>query len=293
MKTISEILKIRRNQYHLDNLSKARTIVPFIGAGMSSDIYPTWSDFLKQFTLLQSEQDKLYQLLDKGKFEEAASYIFSISKKLFIDTVKDVFSPSYLKGKNFSTSLKFLPQIADDMVITTNLDEVLETVWHNQGKSFEEIIMPDYEDQFNQAIINNSQILVKLHGTVKESSKYVLTKEQYDNYYGIDSKNNVDFSKPFTRDLGRAMQSKTIMFLGCSLKNDRILHILKQIAGWNEYIKHYAILALSDDEEENTHRERELAEYGIFPIWFPNNDYDCIGVILNELLRLKKKCIEK
>lgn len=293
MKTINDIFKIRRNRHHFEDLSNVCSIVPFVGAGMSSDIYPMWSDFLKQFNLLPQEKIHLNNLINFGKYEEAASFVFSISKRLFIETVKDVFSPSYLNGKNFSSSLMILPKISDDIVLTTNIDEVLENVWKRAGCEFDSIITPDYEDQFNQAIVNGSKILVKLHGTVAESSKYVLTKEQYDEYYGIESNNIVDFNKPFTRDLGRAMQSKTILFLGCSLKNDRVLHILKQIAGSNEYIKHYALLSLSDNDDENTLRERELENYGIFPIWFPNKNYDYIAIILEELLSSKKKDLRR
>lgn len=288
MKTIDEILSIRGNRHRIEDLSKVYSLVPFIGAGMSSGIYPMWRNFLEEFELLADERVHLNKLIDLGEFEEAASYIFSLSKRGFVETVKEVFSPKHLEGKVFSPALRILPKLTDGMILTTNLDELLENVWQHEGKNFDAIITPDYEDQFNQAIANNSRFLVKLHGTVKESSKYVLTKEQYNEYYGVNSNDTIDFNKPFPRDLGRAMQAKTLLFLGCSLKNDRVLHILKQIAGWNEYVKHYAILALADDEETTIRRERELENYGIFPIWFPDKDYNCILTILNELLRLKK-----
>lgn len=291
MKTIDEILRIRRNRYHLDCLLKVRSIVPFIGAGMSSDVYPMWSDFLEQFDLLPQERVIVKQFLNDGEFEAAASYIFSISKRLFIDTVKDVFSPSLLDSVSFSPALKVLPRVTDDMIVTTNLDEVLERVWQHGKQPFDAIITPDYEDQFNDAITSNRQILIKLHGTVKESTKYVLTKEQYDLFYGIDSNNNIDFSKPFPRNLGRVLHSRTVLFLGCSLKGDRVLHILRQIVGWNEYVKHYAILSLEDTEEKNIKRERQLERYGIFPIWIPSGEFSCIATILNELL--KKKSVKE
>lgn len=289
MKTIDDILDIRRNRYHLENLSKATSIVPFVGAGMSSEFYPMWHDFLCQFDLLSDERIYVNQYLDEGRFEDAASYICSISNRLFIDRVKDVFSPSHLRGRTFNSALKLIPQIADNMIITTNLDEVLETVWQQEGLKFDSIITPDCEDQFNDAIISNTQTLIKLHGSVQESTKYVLTKEQYDDCYGIDSNNNVNFEKSFPRNLGRAIQSKTFLFLGCSLKNDRILHILKQIAGWNEQVKHYALLALNEVEDMNTLRERELAKYGIIPIWFPDRNYEYISTLLGELYQIKKK----
>lgn len=281
MTTQNDIMNIRNNNYNIHELLRSESIVPFIGAGMSADIYPLWKDFLEQFSILPNERESLNRLIEEGKYEEAASFLFSISRGVFIDHVKNVFSPTKINEKSFSQSLLILPQIFYQMVLTTNIDEVIENVWNYNNCQFDSIITPDCEDQFNDAIINGKNILIKLHGTVRESSKYVLTKEQYDKYYGVDSSDQVDLNKPFPRDLGRALQSKTILFLGCSLKNDRVLHVMKQIAKWNEYIKHYAILSLSENENENILRERELREYGIIPIWFPNKQYGYIYEILS------------
>ena len=288
MGDIDYILDIRRNRHHLGELANAVSIVPFVGAGMSSDFFPMWREFLDQFDLLSEEKKHLHQFLDKGEFEEAASYIFSISKRLFIDTVKDVFSSAHFEGKEFNPSLKILPQISDSMVLTTNLDEVLENVWHCTGNKFDAVITPDCEDLFHDAIKNKGKTLVKLHGTVEESSKYVLTKEQYDKAYGISFEDVVDFSNPFPQNLSLAIYAKTILFLGCSLQSDRFLHVFKQIAQLNDHIKHYALLSLSNKDDENTLCERKLERYGIFPIWFPNGDYGSITTILYELMRLKK-----
>ncbi len=287
MKTISDIINIRNNKYYIERLVDAQTIVPFVGAGMSAEIYPTWRKFFEEFDLLSDEKKQLNRLLDEGSFEDAASFVNSISERLFVDSIKNIFSPTKLDSKLLNSALRILPSIVDDIVLTTNIDEVLELAWHVSGKDFDLIITPDCEDLFNQAIIEGAHTLIKLHGTVKESSKYVLTREQYNRYYGNNSEDDIDFNKPFPRDLGRAIQSKTLLFLGCSLKNDRFLHALKKIAGWNEYIRHYAILKLADSKEENICRERELAQYGIYPIWIP--DYDYITIILNELIQLKKK----
>lgn len=288
MNNIDYILNLRRNRHHLEELANAISIVPFVGAGMSSDFFPMWRAFLEQFDLLSEEQKNLHQFLNKGEFEKAASYVFSISKRLFIDTVKDVFSSSHFEGKEFNQSLKILPQISDSMVLTTNLDEILENVWHCTGNKFDAVITPDCEDSFHDAIKNQRKTLVKLHGTINESSKYVLTKEQYDKAYGIGVDDVVDFNNPFPKNLSLAIYAKTILFLGCSLQSDRFLHVFKQIAKVNDYIKHYALLSLSNIDEENTLCERRLEKYGIFPIWFPNGDYGSITTILYELKRLKK-----
>lgn len=289
MNDIDYILNIRRNRHHLKDLANALSIVPFVGAGMSSDFFPMWREFLEQFDLFPEERKYLHQFLDKGEFEEAASYIFSISKRLFIDTVKDVFSSAHFEGKEFNPSLKILPQVSDGMVLTTNLDEVLENVWQCTGNEFDAVITPDNEDLFHNAIKNKNKTLVKLHGTVDESSKYILTKEQYNIAYGINADDVVDFNNHFPQNLSLAIFAKTILFLGCSLQSDRFLHVFKQIAQVNEHIKHYALLPLSNIDEENILCERRLEKYGIFPIWFPNGDYGSITTILYELKRLKKK----
>lgn len=286
---IEQLLEIRKNSHRINQLCNASSVVPFIGAGMSSDFYPMWRKFLEKFDLLESEQITLKDLLDNGKYEEAASFLYTLSEMAFIDTVKAEFCPSKIDSNKFNKSLMLLPVLCDNLIVTTNLDEVIENVWTHQKKSFSAIITPDYEDQFNDALIGNSCYLIKLHGTVRESSKYVLTKEQYDSYYGINSEDNIDFTNPFPRNLSRLLNARTLLFVGSSLKNDRVLHVLKKIVKWNKYTYHFAILSLDEVEENNTLRERELIEYGIYPIWFPANDYSSINVFLEEIIKRRKK----
>ena len=285
MNSLEDILKIRRNQYQLDCLIESEQIVPFVGAGMSCTFYPNWRDFLLRFDLLPEEKDYVKQLVDGGSFEEAASYICSISHRLFNDTVKDVSSPSHINESALSKAQLLLPSITNGMILTTNLDEVIEHVWKVKGMCLDAVITPDCEDQFNDAIITGKQTLIKLHGSVQESTKYVLTKEQYDHCYGTAE--NVDAPNSFCKNLRRAMQSKTILFLGNSLKSDRFLRLLREIAGWNEHIKHYALLSMPRNSTEATLRERELEKYGIFVIWFPEKQYDSIATIMNYVVQKK------
>ena len=276
--SFEDILKIRRNKYQLDCLISSAQIVPFIGAGMSCTFYPNWRDFLLQFDLLPNEKEQVESMVFSGAFEEAASYVFSISQRIFNDTVKDVFSSRHIYESGFSKAQLLLPS-------TTNLDEVIEHIWRYKGLCFDAIITPDCEDQFNTAIVSGKHTLVKLHGSVQESSKYILTKEQYDDCYG--STESRDMGNNFCVNLGRAIQAKTLLFIGSSLKNDRFLHVLHKIARWNEHIKHYAILSLPSSNTEATMRERELEKYGIFVIWFPQKQYNSIATILDYIAQKK------
>jgi tetratricopeptide (TPR) repeat protein len=286
---LDRLLEIKKNEHYLEKLCSVRGIVPFIGAGVSVTMYPMWRTFLEGFDLLPTERKMLTDLLDDGKYEEAASFISSLSEKIFTDTVKATFSPSRIAIEKFTDTLLLLPELVDDLIVTTNLDEVLEKVWDYQEIPFPSIITPDHEDQFNEAITHDEgNILVKLHGTVRESTKYVITKEQYDSCYGADSANKIDLSKPFPRDLGRLLNARTLLFIGSSLKSDRVLHLLQEINKQNKHITHFALLSLEDNEDSVILRERKLAEYGIVPIWFPKNDFPNIAVLLDYIIKKKQ-----
>lgn len=289
--TFKELMKIRNNENNYSELCNLSNFVPFVGAGMSSSIYPLWHEFLESFELLDDERKTLQYFLDLGKYEEAATFIAEKNHTLFIRQVKATFKNSKIEYSKIQNATKKIFEITNDMIITTNLDEILETIWNANNKKFEAIITPNCEEQFNNAISSKTQnILIKLHGTVAESSQYILTAEQYNNHYGQISNNKIDTALSFVRDLLRCLDSRTILFLGSSLKSDRIIDILKYLHNKNNYINHYAFLPLEDYEEKselNLLRERELAECGIVPIWYPINDYDSIEILIDNLKKNK------
>lgn len=286
MTAFSDIQKLGKNMYYLNELKKKNNIVPFVGAGVSSCCYPMWEDFLRNFLLTENEKVPLEKLLQKGKFEEAASYIQAcIGENIFNVTVKETFGTYNLKEENIPQYINLFPKLTNNLIVTTNLDAIIEKVYEINGKNLK-VITPDMQDQINDAIADQYNYLVKLHGSYEESTKYVLTKEQYDKAYGIDSEGKIDFQNPFINILSRLMVSKTFLFLGCSLSSDRTLHVLQQIVSrFNKFIQHYAILEMSDDDEENIIRERNLARYGIYVIWYPKGEYKTIDIIVNELFK--------
>lgn len=287
MLNFEDLMNIKKNKYYFSRLLETKDIVPFVGAGMSAGIFPLWKDLLISFDLLEKEKESLNSLIDMGRYEEAASFLFNINKKLFVDTIKSAFDKKKIKINDISLATKKLPQITTDLIITTNLDNIIETLWEDYNLDLK-IITPDSTDTLNDATQQNDYCLVKLHGSVEESSKYVLTKEQYDETYGITSENNIDFNKPFPSNLGRIMVSKTLLFLGCSLKSDRTLHVLDSIMrNFNDHIQHYAFLELSLSDEENILTERRLSKYGISVIWFPKNEFEAINTLLENLTQKK------
>ena len=120
--SFEDILKIRRNKYQLDCLISSAQIVPFIGAGMSCTFYPNWRDFLLQFDLLPNEKEQVESMVFSGAFEEAASYVFSISQRIFNDTVKDVFSSRHIYESGFSKAQLLLPSITIQLIWMKSLN---------------------------------------------------------------------------------------------------------------------------------------------------------------------------
>ena len=287
MTNFESLMNINKNEYYFSKLAETKNIVPFVGAGMSFGIFPMWKDWLNGFDLLEQEKKRLNLLVTNGEYEEAASFLFNLDKRIFIDTVKSTFNKNKIKIENISKATKKLPDITNDIIVTTNLDNIIETIW--KYNNFElKVITPDSTDLLNDATQLNNYCLVKLHGSVEESSKYVLTKEQYDAAYGITSEENIDFTRAFPSSLGKIMVSKTLLFLGCSLKSDRTLHVLNSIMkNFNDHIQHYAFLELSSNAEENILTERRLSKYGISVIWFPTNEFEAINILLENLTQKK------
>lgn len=289
MITISEIKKLHTNSDNLRLLKETLNIVPFIGAGVSSCCYPMWKDFLlKSFNLKTKEKIELTNILNSGKYEEAASFVSNcVGTTMFNDVVKRTFNPTCINSNQIYDYALLLPSITKELCLTTNLDGLLEKIFADQEKEIR-VITPNMQDQMNEAVVSKKRFLVKLHGTQEESTTYVLTKEQYDMAYGLDTQGEVNLSEPtsFVSCLSRYVASKTLLFIGCSLDGDRTLKVLRKLTKLTENkIFHYALLELPDCEEDVIDRERKLLnEYGIRIIWYPKAQYDSIGVILKDLI---------
>src|SRR5271157_1553484 len=86
-----------------------------------------------------------------------------------------------------------------------------------------------------------------------------------------------------------------MLFLGCSLQQDRTGLIIAALAARNRAMRHYAVLEYPASQAEK--RVNELARICIRPIWFPPKQYERIELVLayladllpEPLRRVKKK----
>ncbi len=277
-----EILALYDNQRRFEVLKASYSrgaIVPFVGAGMSMPCgYCGWTGYLRK-TLKETTVDPqtLEDLLDDAKYEEAAQLLFDNMKEgPFNESLENDFGHEL----PLSGAVRYLPYLfASSSVITTNFDDVLKRSYEEMQKPFSEVLLGSEAIDFPRQLGAGKNILVKLHGKATSGKNRVLTLDEYNTHYaGADSLQNCI----------EAISNKTLLFLGCSLSIDRTVQCLKNVfttKGAEAAVRHYAFLAIGDDEEKRIGRKNELAEANIFPIWYSEDeDHDeCLMALLEKL----------
>lgn len=123
-----------------------------------------------------------------------------------------------VRGQLPNEPISLLPYLFPELVLTTNFDETLETVYRESGHPFQTVFLPGHPELLRQLMRQGDACgLFKLHGTVTgmllEYEKIVFTRAQYDQNYGKN--------RPLTRELKACFKNRIMLFLGCSLENER------------------------------------------------------------------------
>ncbi|MBL8237151.1 MAG: SIR2 family protein [Bryobacterales bacterium] len=264
-------------------------VIPFVGAGLSMPLgFPGWSEFLRSQATLRGQEEEIEALIQAGRFEEAAG---RLSRKLgmtaFEDALADSFGedrlPEVLSGAT-ARSLLLLPRITAGPVITTNFDRAIERAFEQQGRRFSERVWGSAIGDVVNGVANTLRpALIKIHGDVVGREDRVLTISEYEKHYG---KNKIDFKKKIPAALLRLFQTKPVLFLGCSLKADRTLHVV-QHAARNSNRFHYALVEEPADGTELAARKQFLSDQGIRAIWYPVSRHELVSDALDSLARLR------
>lgn len=285
-----------RNQMRFEQLVNCLMqdlVVPFVGAGLSVESgFPTWKQHLQQQGRTSGIPPAVItSLLQDGQHEEIIAEIENKGyKDVFIQEVKDVFSKT---GKVTDAFLR-LTELFYDTIITTNYDHIIEQAYDTGEKNKIQVI-----DNLN--ILEDPEegkvTIIKLHGNVKTPARCVLSKRQYDEAYGNGT---VDLSKPIPKLLSYYYGTSSLLFLGCSLNQDRTMQVfqaVKKELGDVDRPQHFSIESLPKSEQELSERNAYLLSFGITPIWFPNSCYYYIEQIMrcarNELSLRDKKLIKR
>lgn len=268
-----------RNQERFEQLEKClieKSIVPFAGAGLSVEGgFPSWKEHLKQQGRTSGiDAVHLDTLLNAGQYEEVINEIEQKGyRNAFIQEIKDVFSK---RGKLTDTTLR-LTELFTDTIITTNYDHLIEQAFDTGDENNIQLIASsniwENPDQ-------NKTTVIKLHGDISKPAQCILGKNQYDEAYGNGA---LDLDKPIPKLLSYHYRTSNLLFLGCSLNQDRTMQVFQAVKdeiGDVDRPPHFSLESMPESEDQLVERNKYLLSFGITPIWFPKGSYDYIEQIL-------------
>ncbi len=279
---LEEILIIHTNRTRFADLCTAlknNQVIPLIGSGMSvSSGKPAWSDFLRSIRPYSSvENMRLEEMLAASQYEEAVEeLIHTMPGRLFDERIEHELR--FDNASKITGAIQFLPELFDKLVLTTNLDDLLENLYTYRQCSFNEILIGEDVGRYRVKKATAQRILLKFHGDCRIQEGRVLGKVEYERAY-----------KPASAvrdELMMIYRNYNLLCLGCSLGADRTVSLIGEVAALDKGMpKHYAFLSKPTDEEALRSRECFLAERGIFPIWYVGDHDDCIQTLFIGMLQ--------
>ena len=265
---------IKSNQFvygKILELAKDKNLIPVIGAGLSVWVdYPGWGALLRSYAAQLRVETTVEAHLKHWRYDEAAEVLKAACRTEEWEAIlKSNFDPGKISEKLCERPgyQLLLPKIFPGLVLTTNFDKCLERLYHDPiGVNPSDIFQADLVERARR---DGRHLLIKLHGDIEHHEKMVLTKSAYDEYYGGDPL-APDLTKPLPAFLAAQVKNRPLLFLGCSLHQDRTCAVLRACVGNGD---NYALLEMPN-EKEFEQRDRELQEMGINPIWYPAGQHN-------------------
>ncbi|HIT33856.1 MAG TPA: SIR2 family protein, partial [Candidatus Faecousia intestinigallinarum] len=161
-------------------------LVPYIGAGMSAFIYPTWSSTIKIIADEVDDEKKREEIKTKANekpIDAAEELVKTIGYGNLTDIMLGIFGKEdYDKNLLRQGAVSVLPQLfSEGYIITTNYDRLLESVFSLSGDPFEFTLTPFRVQAVKTAHQQGLHVLFKLHGDLSHNldEDIILTKAQY------------------------------------------------------------------------------------------------------------------
>lgn len=259
---------------------KRHRVAPFVGAGMSfPSKFPLWGKALENMA------DKI-AALNRPAFDTAmASYDYLRAAQLLWDAdevlvkneIRTVFAKTAIPPPPLVGPIRLLPRISRGCVITTNFDSVVEEALKPEP-------MDGYmhglqaENNFVAKLLKGDRCIMKLHGDAETPASYIYTEKQYKKGYGVP----FDFKKPLPRALRQIFVSHSMLFLGCSLEQDKTMELFETVRKQNAFTipDHFAILEEPGTLPLKNAKESRLLALGIRPLWYPHKKHDFVELYL-------------
>jgi hypothetical protein len=174
-------------------------------------------------------------------------------------------------------AVRLLPALFPNLVITTNLDDLLEQVYRSCEQTFVHVLAGVDLAQYRSLKSSRLRFLLKLHGDCRRAAGRVLLSSEYDATYAPKS--------TVREELTLLYRMNNLLFLGCSLGGDRTVRLIEEVAGCDPSMpKHYCFLPLPDGDTIRIERENFLTKRGIYPIWYSLPHDESLVALLDGLI---------
>ena len=263
----------------LTSLIKNNRVVPFVGAGLSIDIYGSWGKALEHIMdghVFGPDAVDVQDLIGSGHYEEAAGKIRGLlGVTSFQDQLVAVFGEHLITDEALKKmSVRYLPRLFPDaLVVTTNFDKVLERAFLMEQHAFDEKVVLRHLTDWQAENVRRGSLhyLIKIHGCVSAPDEVVMTKSKYMGLYRENS-------KPFER-LRDILNANKLLFIGCGLKEDRTVELMREVGLGG----HYAILEMNGEAGDPAFQERKLFmsdQLHMHCIWYPKGEHHYVEDVL-------------
>jgi len=253
-------------------VQSASGVVPFVGAGLSAAYHlPQWGPLLRSLAPDEASIKELNRLLAANEYEAAAEYVYDMrGAEQFNLLLADALALKIDIAKD--TAITRLGLLPTGPIITTNFDRVIETVLVAEGVALS-VVIGDDRAKIIESIQYQTNTLLKLHGDAQNPASRVLTRREYDEHY-----------TRWLHQLLMNMATRPMLFLGCSLQNDRPVKVLQDVVKEGQVlVHHFALLALPPAAELEARTRQLTDDLRIKPIWFPPGRYEFIDNLLDYL----------
>lgn len=250
----------------VDAIRRGR-VAPFVGAGLSRPCgYPMWGEALNKMAerLDGLEIADIQPLMARYDYLQAAEVLHAAAADQVNHFIKTEFRQ---RASGVQGPVILLPELSEGCVVTTNFDTVIEDLFEARGRPLSGYmygIQPG--NAFVQRLLRGERCILKLHGDARQENTYVFTQSQYTAAYGEP----LSFQNQLPRALRQIFISHSLLFLGCSLEQDKTLDLFKSVVeeAAFEIPDHFALLSRPGSAQERAQKEKRLLSHKIRPLWF-------------------------
>lgn len=286
----------------LIGLVKKKKVAPFVGAGVSAAAgYPGWGDTLSDLGGRLNDVDdiEIQQLLNANDYLTLAQTLYDASPSQLNNHIRTEFrikSDIEDDKEKIPDVIKLLPKLCAGAMLTTNFDTLIEGWFKARvSEEFDGILCGKQENHnFVTKLLKGERCLLKLHGDASQPDSHVFTSSQYDEGYGTG---DIDFSKQLPKALRQIYISHSLLFLGCSLQQDKTIELFNQVRSEGHFVipEHFALLPFPMKEADvgggyvlddvaKQQIEDRLYQLEIRPIWYSPDDGHTMLVQLLQLI---------